>query len=160
VLVWHGPQGSICPRPAASQCALCRGGDGGKKELAAGYVPAPCLLQKRLGPAQAALASSLPSPQSGSKPQLKQYRKTGKENKTQRLFFPMSHTLFVGCSGAGKQHSEGVFAAHPAWDGVREACELHRAGTQAAWAGPKRAKLSCPLPGQTAAGQLPPRSQT
>lgn len=99
---------------------------GGKKGLAAGWVPAPCLLQEQLSPAQAALASSLPSPESRSKPQLKQYRKTDKENKTERLLFPRSHTLFVGCSGVEKEHSKGVFAAHPAWDSVQEACKLHR----------------------------------
>lgn len=120
-------------------------------------MPAPCLLQERLSPAQAALASSLPSPESGSKPQLKQYRKTGKENKTERLLFPRSHTLFVGCCGVEKEHSESVFAAHPAWDGMREACTLHRVSAQAAGAGPDRAKLSCLLPGQTTAGQSPHR---
>lgn len=119
---------------------------GGKKGQAAGFVPAPCMFQEGLSPAQAALASSIPSSESGSKPQLKQYRKTGKENKTERLFFPRSHTLFVGCSGVGTEHSEGVFTAHPAWDGVQEACELHGVSAQAAGAGPDRAKPLLPAP--------------
>lgn len=77
-------------------------------------MPAPCLLQERLSPAQAALVSSLPSPESESKPQLKQYRKTGKKNKIERLFFPRSQTLSVGWSVVGKEHSVGVFTAHSA----------------------------------------------
>lgn len=158
---WFGTVPGLC-LPLASSFAAClfaalrRGGDGGKKGLAAGWVPAPCLLQEQLSPAQAALASSLPSPESRSKPQLKQYRKTDKENKTERLLFPRSHTLFVGCSGVEEEHSKGVFAAHPAWDSVREACKLHRVSAQAAGAGPDRANLSCSLlPGQTTAGQSP-----
>lgn len=152
-LAWHHPRSSVCPQPATSQRALSqpRAGEamGGKKGQAAEFVPAPCLFQEGLSQAQAALASSMPSSESGSKPQLKQYRKTGKENKTERLFFPRFHTLFVGCSGVGTEHSEGVFTAHPAWDGVQEACELHGASAQAAGAGPDRAKLSCLLPGQS-----------
>lgn len=105
-------------------CLLFRSPTWGGEGLAAWPAPG------RAWPAQAAPASSLPSLESGSKPQHKQYKKKkSKENfkkkrgKTERLLFPRSHTLFVGCSGAGKQHGEGVRAAHPA-GAVQEVREL------------------------------------
>lgn len=156
VLVWHHPHGSVCPQPAALQCALLQPQAGEVMEGRKDRQQDACQLQEWLSSAQAALDSSLPSPKSGSKPQLKQYRKTGKENKLERLLFPRSHTLFVGCSEAGKEHSEGVFTAHPAWDGMLEACELHRGRVPRLQGLVLAGKALLPAPRQTTAGQITP----
>lgn len=124
---WFGtiPVG-VCPQPAALQCALLQPLVGEVTKKRKDWQQDVCQLQEWLSSAQAALDSSSPSPESGNKPQLKQYRKTGKKNKPERLLFPRSHTLFVGCSEAGKAHSEGIFTAHPAWHGMLEVCELRK----------------------------------
>lgn len=131
-MVWHCPSDS-CPRPAASPRALLQLHAGEVMGEEKSWQQDACQLP-------ACSRNGSPSPASSSQLhafsreweqdpaqtiQKKQARKILKRGHRETFVSQVPHPV------CWLLYSKGVFTAHPAWDGVWEACKTHMASAQA-----------------------------